>query len=89
MFESIFIPHTGSIDILMTILLGHNLRLIAKFTRLLSTPSKNMSGDLKGLSLNEIITKLNDFAPLSLAEKWDNVGLLIEPHTQRFVIPID
>jgi hypothetical protein len=36
-----------------------------------------------GLSLNNVITKLNNFAPKSLAESWDNVGLLIEPVTKK------
>lgn len=31
--------------------------------------------------LSDVVTKLNEFAPLSLAESWDNVGLLIEPST--------
>ncbi|XP_075220953.1 cytosolic iron-sulfur assembly component 1 isoform X2 [Lycorma delicatula] len=39
----------------------------------------------KGLSLNEIVDVLTNYAPLSLAESWDNVGLLIEPFTKRDV----
>ncbi|XP_071604034.1 NIF3-like protein 1 [Heliangelus exortis] len=31
------------------------------------------------MDLREIVSALNDFAPLSLAESWDNVGLLVEP----------
>lgn len=31
------------------------------------------------MELKEVVTKLNIFAPLQLAEKWDNVGLLVEP----------
>ncbi|KAM7433865.1 NGG1 interacting factor variant 2 [Porites harrisoni] len=31
------------------------------------------------MELKEVVTKLNFFAPLQLAEKWDNVGLLVEP----------
>lgn len=31
------------------------------------------------MDLAEVVTKLQTFAPLSLAEKWDNVGLLVEP----------
>lgn len=42
----------------------------------------------KMATLSSIVSKLNDFAPLSLAESWDNVGLLIEPATPRFVIII-
>jgi hypothetical protein len=36
-----------------------------------------------GLSLNDMITKLDNFAPKSLAESWDNVGLLVEPVTKK------
>ncbi|KAI4460917.1 ngg1 interacting factor 3 [Holotrichia oblita] len=32
-----------------------------------------------GKYLPEILTKLEEFAPLSLAESWDNVGLLVDP----------
>ncbi|XP_066152023.1 NIF3-like protein 1 [Euwallacea fornicatus] len=32
-----------------------------------------------GISLQEIIKKLQQIAPLNLAESWDNVGLLVEP----------
>ncbi|NXG20634.1 NIF3L protein, partial [Grallaria varia] len=31
------------------------------------------------MNLRELVSALNDFAPLSLAESWDNVGLLVEP----------
>lgn len=31
------------------------------------------------LALDKIIEKLEEFAPSSLAEEWDNVGLLVEP----------
>lgn len=31
------------------------------------------------MELKEVVTKLNIFAPSQLAEKWDNVGLLVEP----------
>ena len=31
------------------------------------------------MDLKEVVAKLNEFAPLHLAEKWDNVGLLVEP----------
>lgn len=35
-------------------------------------------------TLPEMVRALEEFAPLSLAEKWDNVGLLIEPSKPRF-----
>ncbi|NWS71029.1 NIF3L protein, partial [Crotophaga sulcirostris] len=31
------------------------------------------------MDLREVVSALNDFAPLSLAAGWDNVGLLVEP----------
>ncbi|XP_058127204.1 NIF3-like protein 1 [Anopheles ziemanni] len=34
-------------------------------------------------SLQAVVAKLNEFAPESLAEKWDNVGLLVEPFPER------
>lgn len=41
------------------------------------------STKMSGHTLKEIVQKLNDFAPEELAEKWDNVGLLIEPFTVK------
>lgn len=38
-----------------------------------------------GLSLNDVIAKLDNFAPKSLAESWDNVGLLVQPITKKNV----
>lgn len=48
-------------------------------------------GILKGLQiisipsmeLKEAVAVLNHFAAPSLAETWDNVGLLVQPYTQR------
>ena len=31
------------------------------------------------MDLREVVRKLEKFGPTSLAEKWDNVGLLVEP----------
>lgn len=31
------------------------------------------------MDLNAVVAKLESFAPVSLAEQWDNVGLLVEP----------
>ena len=44
----------------------------------LSSPSKNME-------LKEVVSALQDLAPTSLAESWDNVGLLIEPSEEKIV----
>lgn len=38
---------------------------------------------MAGIALSVVVEKLNEFAPENLAEKWDNVGLLIEPFTKR------
>ena len=38
---------------------------------------------MSSFSLSDVVSKLNEFAPLSLAEKWDNVGLIVEPYTPR------
>lgn len=37
-----------------------------------------------GYSLVQVVEKLNEFASEGLAESWDNVGLLYEPHTKRY-----
>ena len=37
------------------------------------------SSSEKEMNLQEVVCRLKKFAPLSLAESWDNVGLLIEP----------
>jgi putative NIF3 family GTP cyclohydrolase 1 type 2 len=39
-----------------------------------------------GLNLKEVWAKLNSFAPLSLAASWDNVGLLVEPTGNHFIL---
>lgn len=36
------------------------------------------------LTLKEMVCELEKFAPLDLAESWDNVGLLAEPSTPRY-----
>lgn len=36
-----------------------------------------------GFSLTNVVKKLDNFAPKSLAEHWDNVGLLVEPVTKK------
>ncbi|XP_058043693.1 NIF3-like protein 1 [Ahaetulla prasina] len=37
------------------------------------------------MDLKDLVTSLNDFASLSLAESWDNVGLLVEPSPPHIV----
>ena len=34
-------------------------------------------------TLPEVVAKLSEFAPENLAEKWDNVGLLVEPKNNK------
>lgn len=48
--------------------------------RVLSASNRNMA------SLPNILEELEAFAPLKLAEKWDNVGLLIEPSARFLAI---
>lgn len=38
-----------------------------------------MVENASGKYLSEILAKLEEFAPLKLAENWDNVGLLVDP----------
>merc|ERR1719228_2545970 len=37
------------------------------------------------MNLKEVVSQLESFAPTSLAESWDNVGLLIEPSEEKTV----
>lgn len=51
-------------------------------------PQRNRSMDnpsIVGVPLDEVVSQLNSFAAVSLAESWDNVGLLIEPYTSRTI----
>ncbi|XP_028398766.1 NIF3-like protein 1 [Dendronephthya gigantea] len=41
--------------------------------------SRSCQSLVKGMELREIVCRLEDYAPLPLAESWDNVGLLVEP----------
>lgn len=47
-----------------------------------------LTGYHSAMDLKDIVTKLNEFAPLQLAAKWDNVGLLVEPTLPHFVSSI-
>ena len=46
--------------------------------------SKMSDGEIHGVSLNSVLSKLENFAPKRLSEDWDNTGLLVEPYTSRF-----
>ena len=37
------------------------------------------------MHLKEVVKKLNDLAPVNLAESWDNVGLLVQPSTPKLI----
>jgi len=37
------------------------------------------------MELKKVVSKLEEFAPSKLAESWDNVGLLIEPSSEKQV----
>lgn len=52
-----------------------------KSSQFLSTKPKEQ---IYKMDIKNVVEKLNAFAPLRLAENWDNVGLLIEPHTPRY-----
>ena len=41
---------------------------------------------VKGMELKDIVQRLENYAPLSLAESWDNVGLLVEPSTTSHLV---
>lgn len=64
------------------------MHIFYKFSRLLVPPQLNLvkfyTNQFKkmpnqGYQLQEVIKKLQEIAPLTLAESWDNVGLLVEP----------
>ncbi|KAI5617651.1 NIF3-like protein 1 [Silurus asotus] len=46
-------------------------------------PSHSISHLPSSMDLKAVLEVLEKFAPLSLAESWDNVGLLVEPGKQR------
>ncbi|XP_041349726.1 NIF3-like protein 1 [Gigantopelta aegis] len=45
----------------------------------------SVSSSKSEMDLKKVINKLNDFANISLAENWDNVGLLVEPSPPHVV----
>ncbi|XP_010005649.1 PREDICTED: putative GTP cyclohydrolase 1 type 2 NIF3L1 isoform X2 [Chaetura pelagica] len=48
-------------------------------TALMRSPSWGRLPSRSFMNLRDVVATLNDFASLSLAESWDNVGLLVEP----------
>ena len=57
------------------------VRLLAKrqFRILYSTAA------MSNLTLSAVVDEFNRLAPLSLAESWDNVGLLVEPSKPKVI----
>ena len=53
--------------------------------RILSSISLSRSRYYSSMDLKDVVKKLHEFAPLQLAEEWDNVGLLVEPSQPHFV----
>ena len=66
---TLFIPF-NTFQVMRTIFLSQVHRVHCRFFH---------TKTVKGMDLSQIITKLQKFAPLSLSESWDNVGLLLEP----------
>lgn len=60
-------------------------QLLVRSPSLISALLRRQMTSTASNSLTEVVSKLNAFAPLTLAESWDNVGLLIEPATPRLV----
>nr|XP_035954419.1 NIF3-like protein 1 isoform X2 [Halichoerus grypus] len=58
-------------------MLSSPVRLIPRTIRLVHSPICNFSRSF--MDLKVLLSSLNDFASLSFAESWDNVGLLVEP----------
>ena len=48
--------------------------------------NRNCQSLVKGMEVDEIVKRLEHFAPLSLAESWDNVGLLVCPSSTSHVV---
>lgn len=44
-----------------------------------------MASSSTGLALKSVLEEFNRLAPLTLAESWDNVGLLVEPSDPKIV----
>ena len=64
------------------------LALTSKFCHKISSLrfTKNFhTSTIVKMNLKEVVSKLESLAPTSLAESWDNVGLLIEPSGQKTV----
>ena len=54
--------------------------------RFLKNIERSYQSIIKGMELKEVVQRLNNYAPLSLAESWDNVGLLVEPSSPTHTV---
>ncbi|XP_012864455.1 PREDICTED: NIF3-like protein 1 isoform X1 [Dipodomys ordii] len=58
-------------------MLSSSVHLVPMLVRLFHSPIRSSSRSF--MDLKALLSSLNDFASLSFAESWDNVGLLVEP----------
>jgi putative NIF3 family GTP cyclohydrolase 1 type 2 len=68
-------------------MITRGLRETCNFARAYITRSNFTEAKVKnmGLSVKEIVKTLQSYASLTLAESWDNVGLLVDPMTDNKV----
>ena len=65
-------------------MLNHFIRknVLINVSRSFSVSSKQQNNIM---DLKKVVSQLQSFAPTSLAESWDNVGLLIEPSENKMI----
>lgn len=66
----------------MRFCIGRSLFLPVKLLRSVNASSFS---HFNTMELKEVVSRLDTFAPLSLAAEWDNVGLLVEPSAPHIV----
>lgn len=59
---------------------------LSHVTKIFLKNGRKYSTTKRGMELAEIVERLEKHAPLSLAEKWDNVGLLVEPSNSSHMV---
>lgn len=62
-----------------------SIKPLISFTKKRASMSSQATGSSGGLHLQDVVNRLESYAPTSLAESWDNVGLLLEPSSPHFV----
>lgn len=60
--------------------------ILTNTSRYLKNSIKTLRTVITGMDLCEVVERLESYAPLSLAESWDNVGLLVEPSSTEHLI---